>query len=993
MPYTVPFLEVTGCSGTTIAAKAPYAVRFHEFDLADFWPEDTTPGTVPAGIQSLVLDPNRHVDELMQYPSLCPDKYAALPLVDSKWVYVFKQSGKKCWLSGEAYVKVEGENQVFECVDWSGSAEEIEKRWKDTYPRKPVGTKRKKFRIDVSNNVFIFISQEQIPLSRIRFYGKNPDALAQRSLFIAAGTPVSGPEPVDIPLLDFVKLCSQHYERYLAPLNEYRDLQKQHNEFMDDENNAARISYTHMVVDLADKHEQVMENVRYEDALKYIEKVEHTERIKTLSATMDTNALLLGAWMKTPGYVQARNDYREHEELLTVIAVHEGQMVPDLWACNEGRKYIEEIASDSDSWINRVVDGSEAGFSEAFTATRKSARSIGGYLELIYGKYFMEIVTALKDEEKFLKDALKKEWESDELYRNRKAILDDIRKSRAPGGALDSGRKGFRSRKRLTARKKALLIQHKLQDMLHKYDIPDCSPEKVRFLSANSEKLIFDAGLRLKSTRDIRQARDAVISIQEEYIRKSIASGHTEAAAFRNEADDAARRADYVEGIRKKWVSSGLPVAVGKVIMLVDQVNFLLAALSFADAVEEGDRADAVFATTRLLGGFIDAAVHYETIVKTITKNYADDTAKSLARAGRYTAGKAAQEAAERIVFRYLDIASGAIDSLVSMYQLYKYAKRGSYKQMIGESLICIGSIVGTLAAAGGLYGLCVGKAIVVLGISTGGWGLIAAGIMVLGAFLAWLLRPKPLRDWARDCYWENDTTINEFEELRKVQIQINARKLLENFADFKVCPYLKMEYHPALPASASKYTVNAFCIRIIPGIFDKSRSQFLVSLKAWYNPTSIWYSDTVVFNKKDIVFNSKNSVIGYCNGKQSDGIEYIERSWSVAELEKMAQRNGYLNESLRKLFSMWRNKFYLYDDRKSRISVESYGKFEADWKARLDFNGERADALTIGDVSNRSDFIFPVDEPMEGHGDDFWAMTNFREEKFFDIMQRAIAR
>jgi hypothetical protein len=54
------------------------------------------------------------------------------------------------------------------------------------------------------------------------------------------------------------------------------------------------------------------------------------------------------------------------------------------------------------------------------------------------------------------------------------------------------------------------------------------------------------------------------------------------------------------------------------------------------------------------------------------------------------------------------------------------------------------------------------GEAITTLGIGAGGWGLIAVGIIIIGNVIAYLLRPRPLKDWAKKCFWAQGKKTNE---------------------------------------------------------------------------------------------------------------------------------------------------------------------------------------------------------------------------------------
>jgi hypothetical protein len=296
---------------------------------------------------------------------------------------------------------------------------------------------------------------------------------------------------------------------------------------------------------------------------------------------------------------------------------------------------------------------------DLFPTIRRSTQGAEKVVEFLFNVYKLQSIAALKDETKFLDDAKKAEWESDELFQKRKEIIDKIKNLK--------NNKGPRGGKRISRYERARLLQHRLQKMLKKFDIPDCSPEKVKFITDNSSSLIYDAGLKLQSNKTVQQAKDVLVSIQEKAINDAMAAKKAEAVKYKDEADGAHKRVLELEDRKANIESIGhFP---SRLVEVLDHINLLLSANDLADAfLNDGTTADKSFATLNALGSFLDAAVHYETIVKTIFKKNIDNTSAAIAKTGRHTSAVIVKESAEKILFRRLDIVSSSIDSVVSGY-------------------------------------------------------------------------------------------------------------------------------------------------------------------------------------------------------------------------------------------------------------------------------------------------------------------------------------
>jgi hypothetical protein len=72
------------------------------------------------------------------------------------------------------------------------------------------------------------------------------------------------------------------------------------------------------------------------------------------------------------------------------------------------------------------------------------------------------------------------------------------------------------------------------------------------------------------------------------------------------------------------------------------------------------------------------------------------------------------------------------------------------------------------------------------------------------------------------------------------------------------------------------------------------------------------------------------------------NGVEYIERYWSLADFIVIAKKNVYYNDDFRAMFDTWKIQKYYYDGDRSRVSIENYYSFYAKWNTRLDFNGTK---------------------------------------------------
>jgi hypothetical protein len=173
-----------------------------------------------------------------------------------------------------------------------------------------------------------------------------------------------------------------------------------------------------------------------------------------------------------------------------------------------------------------------------------------------------------------------------------------------------------------------------------------------------------------------------------------------------------------------------------------------------------------------------------------------------------------------------------------------------------------------------------------------------------------------------------------------------------------------------------------------LPGIFQSGKSKIYLSLHV-YNDGLI--SDRTILKENMLCIDSTNSQIQYKNGKSEDGVEYVEKYWSLTDLEAIAQKNGYYTAEFQDMINNWKVKKYFYD--KTKISIENYYSFYAKWDTRLDFNGTTPEQTILSEnYINKTDLVFPI-EKSASDGESCWALSEFKEKTTADKIQRILVR
>ena len=974
---------VAGKSGTCIQTKM-VSVNFREYAFSDFFDED----------QSLLVPPASRLGTLLEYGAgenswefnnpLHPANDTARELINDKWIYVFS-TADGIRVQYEIQVAAESDIQTFKYIDWSGSPDAVKSRWEKTFPREP-GSKKKKCLLDLSGDLSIFVSQEQLTYKRLQDYLETPMLLPSRALKISGGFCVKEDEPVPICLVDFIKISAELLGKLHETFEKRDEYQQKKVDFFEDNDNKARFDYASMVKGLADSYEKVRKNVQYDKLTEYINEKTFTEEIARETTLIEDTTIHLTSWMETPWYEETVADYKANDELLAVIAEHHGPIIHQLRRTQEGGTYIEKLWERDDSWINALFNDPDYEFEKMWPSIRKIASAPNVVIDFVLDWAEVDILRSIIDEKNYLRKAAQAQTIAFTLSAEEQEMLDKVKRMKT--------NKGPRGGKKITHAQRSRLMKARLQKWIKRYEIPDGSPEKVKFINENSSQLLYDNGLNLRSQKDVSIARDGMVSILEENYKNAEKVKTAEAKKFKDEADAAGLKMVEAEAMGKK--ADSLKPVPARLALIADRVNALLAVKSFADSVTDYGTSltDKSFETLNLVGSTMDALSHHEKMIRTLFKKQIFKNTKAIQmRAGRQITTKIARQAATRVIFAEINIISSTIDAMVTGYAIYKNVRKGAYRQVIGDAVCEVGYIMAVAGSGYVVWNLMAGETLAAIGLLPFGIGLAAAALIIAGNIIAYVLREQPLRDWARDSLVGEKTAFGEFLGSNPKKIEGSIKQLIGKFAEFRIYPYLKTYDTDGLtlPERRDDIGIKGFSIRILPGAFEPAKSKIYCSIHAY--EANLINSDTTIFKDDFVCFDTTTSYFGYKDGKKESGLSFIERFWTIQELESLAKKNNYYTGDFQKLMQEWKERSYYERINKMNTEIDDRFTFKAIWQARLDFKG---DQITLDnfkkDHTEGELMIFPSEEPYEDK-EQFRAYNRFRVETLADSMIRLFER
>jgi hypothetical protein len=831
----------------------------------------------------------------------------------------------------EAYVEVDqnSKKQKIKEVSWK---KDDRTKWETTFPRTFGGKEKPVFLIDLNSEKFVFLSQVQLSYSRISAYEKDYIALLNRSSRIDPTKPVSGQEPVDLVLVDYMKIdeeLADFYNKYALEFDEYLQHQE---EIANDPDESSRRQFAQMVQDLADKHYEVKKHIHYDELVEYNEKPEHDHDNK--ESKLDILCKQSRLWHDTPGYKQARIDIVElkTKKSATELVSHEASWAQNMTRSESGLEYLMEEMNEPESWYTWLMEGRWEAFREIADFTTEA---IDHFVE-VRTKLLEARVNSLISKEKKLKaKTAKYSWEGGaEAFKKRQALLDELEAMRGK-----TGRVQMRQRKKL--------VMQEIQRLLGKYPLPADIAGKIDFINGNSSQIIYKCSLK-PSGAQATLTKKAIKSIQVEALQKMAEERTGDAAQLRQKVEFAKAEAKEVEKKIESLEKSVIPVSVGRLVIFVEQVNFLFTAVEFKESWGEGNPEKTTVMAAETLAAMIDAAEAFKSVLKTAANE-------------KMIIVKGAAATIGHVIASRVDIVANFIYIGVGVYDIAKYISDKKYKQIFGEALMCVGYAISIAASVGTALGLLSGEAlaeIAFLGISTGGWGLIAAGIVAAGAIIAYLLREQPLKDWALQCPFTKDKPFDAtlYKDIPKSKIDNQLQLLFEVLAVFTITPEIILNVYQAMPKNYWKF--SGIKVKILPGVYKKNISRFILTLHVMCDDQL--FGDGFVILKEDALIIDKNNI----EFRHDDPtvVSGLHRTWSLDELKAKA-KGKYETQKFKELIDEFSYKSYWSLDDQDFL----YGRnFKITWKARLDYEGKFSHADIDSSQEYTNAMLFPIKKPQQ---------------------------
>ncbi len=922
-----------------------------------------------------VFDPSDCIDKIKHplQPHLLPyeganndGKETDTPTVvpDEKWLYAFSKKGDKDFIS-ESFETVGSDGKAkYQHVSWKNAESH-----KDTYPRKTEQEKKDSFLVPAESETVIFISDHQLTYARVLEYQSDNALLKQRGCTLNSAD-LKKDTPLEIVLPDIVgigeHLAYKHAENAVS-FNKYLESLQDR---LKEPNEDSRRQFANMLQQLADKHPVVKSNIHYDKLIEYNIEFEREQEERKL--TLDWFCKMLCNWLKTEEYQITRNDYCGNDELEETLIEREASWTENLSRTESGATFLAEEANDEESWYYQVNEGS-IGFKQLLTSSRftNSVKEnlIDLKLTILQGK-----VNALVSEKfKYTTKAQRYTWESAQALEQRNDALQEFR-------ALKN-KKGTITRHQLRARQK--LVKYEIKKLLKSHNLSLNISDNIDFINENSDKLIYNCGLKPTGKQKITTEK-AIKSVEGRALLEDARGKSAEAAKMKSRAATAEFEADEVRSQIDSIKTSSLNVITNKIFIAIEHVNVVLAVQSFRSTWAEGDAIKSSFEAVSTLGALVDIGKESEFVIEALSP-----ARQPLHTRRLYTKSltKIKELSARQITIYRLDAVSGICDIVVCGYNIYNYWQDDKKRQIIGESIICIGKVMGTATAIGTLVtGKAVGD-VLFLGVTTGGWGLIASGVVLAGALIAYVLREKPLRDWARQCPFNNLTetlqlhdvsnavvdklnlpdswekkekpfSIEDYTDLLEDEIDIQRQKLFAILAEFTVEFHTALQRVQALPSDLWKF--KTFQISIAPQALHKNKSKFLADISVIADK-SIYSSEFPVL-KDSVVLDHETNCL--------NGSSKIEVSYSLEELAKIAFSNGYKSKEFDEFIETMKYKKYVskkpeLDDYINGLYVYSDYEIKADVKVRLDYEGTCIEYET----AKKNEYIALIESDETGSG------------------------
>lgn len=896
--------------------------------------------------------PAKQAYQLMDYRKVEPKDSAHFiqgeesVVLKEKWIYIFTDKGNRGFGVTEIFVKMNQEDKPeYEFVPWD---EESAEKWKTTYPRTKSDKVKKKVSISPDFDNYFFISQVQIPFERVDKYRNDKSNLSLRSFLVPKNFALEGiSDSLDIHLPDYMGI-SKGLIDYTSKIEQNLiDFLETLDKDQENEDEIARRQFAQMLKSLADKTDKVKDEIHYDKLIDYIE--ENDKKTKKLKQDLNLRAKEICDWSKTSGYKQMRDDYLHVEENLELLAEHESNFIEIIEPTQAGADFLDEVVNDFNSWHSQSLNKKE-NFESLFKKYKKQYGTTDKVLNWVANIYCAVLEHQIKLS---WRDINKLEKVFEEKYKNDTASgLAERKKLLQKAG---KGRSSL-SKKHLRARKQ--LIQLEIESMLNTHDFPDEISRKMSFLDENSEILIYEftpdgkratgKSLATNKVAFMEYKAETLKDAADRYSDKIKKEFEQEASGAKKEADLYKKHKDAIESSKLKSISA-------RILYMVDIVNLYYEAKNVQDTLAQGNTEKSVLAVTSAVSGFIGVSTNSEDLIKILMGDISTNVGKATAK---------------KVFFRRLSVVGDLIGFGTSAYSLGKNIHEGKDGQVLGEALVLCGSSIALISSAATVQALIAGAALselAFLGISAGGWGLIAVGLILAGELIKWLLRDRPLRDWAMQCPFNNDAEnfhidvmhdLNPFDKkeesysrdkyqlLSKSDIDIQRQKLYEVLAKFDVASEIVIDRHAGLPND--HFTFNRFKLKITPGAFDLKKSKFWINFSIRHNMTVIWDTPFMVIDEKGLCATGNNARLN------KDGtLKDVNLYWKPSDIRKLKSPSKELDRLLNNL-------------EKNYWSNSDKENFEASWEIRLDYEGANGADIISKNYKDTGKMIFPVKEPVK---------------------------
>lgn len=307
----------------------------------------------------------------------------------NKWIYIYALHKWGASIKHEIFVDSDGK---YLQVNWGSGASN---QWgKDE--RKATSPPRENVNITYNPDnfeLYVFLSDVQLPYARLEDYRKNPDKIRRRAQLFEPNSEhtkslngqngsTQGGNVLAFFLIDYPHIAERIQKDYLKELDAYY-------EYLDDKERRDKTFLATLTLQAVESYAKQDDDV-YEwlwggntySIEKYLD--DENNKITHLCDKVEYPSLLKCQLIDSPGYQEMMDDYQGIEELEERLLVHCATVIDRTFespkvrsSSGSGRTYLERWVRDPKSWLNRYVTG------ESFQLVRKSPPVYEAYGKLL----------------------------------------------------------------------------------------------------------------------------------------------------------------------------------------------------------------------------------------------------------------------------------------------------------------------------------------------------------------------------------------------------------------------------------------------------------------------------------------------------------------------------------------------------------------------------------------------------------------------------------